>query len=159
DLYVRRLLSRGTAVAEDQERMKNELRDRLDRAYALAKESRPRQSIVTLGGVWKGFTRAGTDWSARTAVSADLIRKVAEASTSVPPDSPVHPKHRGLPRARGEMGQGKVPVDWGAAEALARGTLVIEGTPVRFVGQDAQRGPFSHRHACLHDYNTGQKWY
>jgi 2-oxoglutarate dehydrogenase E1 component len=159
DLYLRRLQAAGKAGPEDLERMRTELRERLDRAYAQAKESRPRQSIVTLGGIWKGFTRAGTDWSAKTAVEADVIRRIAEAITRVPPDFAVHPKLKGLLQARLEMGQGKTPIDWGTAEAFALGTLVLAGTPVRFVGQDAQRGTFSHRHACLHDYNDGKKWY
>src|SRR5262249_54017652 len=49
-------------------------------------------------------------------------------------------------------------IDWGTAEMLALGSLLLEGTPVRFVGQDVERGTFSHRHAVLHDYNTGQTY-
>ncbi len=57
------------------------------------------------------------------------------------------------------MSVGKAPIDWGGGEMLALGSLVLEGTPVRFVGQDSQRGTFSHRHACLHDTETGEKYY
>ena len=46
-------------------------------------------------------------------------------------------------------------IDWGCAEMLAIGSLLLEGTPVRFTGQDVERGTFSHRHAVLHDYNNG----
>ena len=49
-------------------------------------------------------------------------------------------------------------IDWGNAEMLALGSLLLDGTPVRFTGQDAQRGTFSHRHAVLNDYKTGQKY-
>jgi len=47
------------------------------------------------------------------------------------------------------------PIDWGCGEALAFGSLVLEGTAVRVTGQDTGRGTFSHRHAVLYDYNDG----
>jgi len=49
-------------------------------------------------------------------------------------------------------------IDWGCGEMLALGTMLLEGTPVRFTGQDVQRGTFSHRHAVLHDYNNGRTY-
>ena len=71
----------------------------------------------------------------------------------------VHPKLRKLLSTRRDMCQGHAPIDWGCAEMLALGSLLLDGTPIRFVGQDVQRGTFSHRHACLHDYNTGTKYF
>ncbi len=53
------------------------------------------------------------------------------------------------------MAEGKRPLDWGSAEALAFGTLLTEGRPLRISGQDVRRGTFSHRHAVLYDYNDG----
>lgn len=52
-----------------------------------------------------------------------------------------------------ETGQG---IDWGTAEALAVGSLLLEGSPVRLSGQDSGRGTFSHRHARLIDQKTGE---
>src|SRR6185436_6701833 len=156
---AQRLVEEGKLTEADIERMRTELREKLDRAYAQAKESRPRQTIVTLGGLWKGFQRAGADWTAKTAIAPEIVKKVSEGVTRVPADFNLHPKLKPLLQARREMGEGKIGIDWGMAEALALGSMVLEGTPVRFVGQDAQRGTFSHRHACLHDYETGKKWY
>src|SRR5947207_10694068 len=107
--------------------MKAELREKLDRAYAQAKESRPRQSIVTLGGLWKGFQRAGADWSAKTAISPEVVKKVSDGVTRVPADFTIHPKLKPLLQARKEMGEGKHGVEWGMAEALAVGSLVLAG--------------------------------
>jgi 2-oxoglutarate dehydrogenase E1 component len=59
---------------------------------------------------------------------------------------------------RAEMAEGRRPVDWGTAEALAFATLLQDGTPIRFAGQDARRGTFNHRHALLVDYETAQEW-
>jgi 2-oxoglutarate dehydrogenase E1 component len=69
----------------------------------------------------------------------------------------LHPKvEKGLER-RLEMGLGKAPVDWGAAEALAFGSLLLSGTPVRFAGQDSRRGTFNQRHAVWIDQENGSE--
>jgi 2-oxoglutarate dehydrogenase E1 component len=49
-------------------------------------------------------------------------------------------------------------VDWATAEALAFGSLVVEGTPVRLMGEDSRRGTFSQRHSTLIDYNNERRW-
>jgi len=82
-----------------------------------------------------------------------------KASARFPRISPSIPSSSAILAARADAYRGKRPLDWAAAEALALGSLLIEGTPIRFVGQDVQRGTFSHRHASLHDYNTGAKYY
>ena len=50
------------------------------------------------------------------------------------------------------------PVDWGTGEALAFGSLLLDGTPVRLSGQDSRRGTFSQRHSVVYDYDTGQPY-
>src|SRR5258706_824004 len=81
DKYAGRLIEEGKLTESDVERLKSELREKLDRAYAQAKESRPRQSVVTLGGLWKGFQRAGADWSAKTAIAPEVVKKVTDGVT------------------------------------------------------------------------------
>src|SRR5207253_641926 len=71
--------------------------------------------------------------------------------TSYPSDFHIHPKINKLLEQRAEMGVGKRPVDYGMAESLAFGSLLKQGTPVRFSGQDSQRGTFNQRHAVLVD--------
>ena len=56
------------------------------------------------------------------------------------------------------MAEGALPLDWGTAEALAFGSLVLEGTPIRVSGQDSSRGTFSQRHAVFHDTATAETW-
>lgn len=56
------------------------------------------------------------------------------------------------------MGQGKLPLDWGCAETLAYASLLEEGYPIRLSGQDSARGTFAHRHAVLHEQNTGETY-
>ena len=69
--------------------------------------------------------------------------------------------HSGLKRiikAKQESLDTRSGIDWGTAEALAFGTLLLEGIHVRLSGQDVERGTFSHRHALLHDQKTGERY-
>ncbi|MGE5612523.1 MAG: 2-oxoglutarate dehydrogenase E1 component [Bacillota bacterium] len=159
DLYQQQLEAEGKITTEDVKRMKDELRERLDKAQAIAKASRPPTPVVALQGLWTGMTKGGTDGSVTTAISETMLQRIAEGATRLPADFAIHPKLKRLIQARREMGFGRSPIDWGGAEMFALGSLVLEGTPVRFVGQDTQRGTFSHRHACLHDYTNGRKYY
>jgi 2-oxoglutarate dehydrogenase E1 component len=161
ELYAQKLIDRGVITPAEFEEMKEKARGRFDAALARAQEDRPKQAVTSFGGVWKGMTKSGpgVDVVGKTEVPLELIRKVGERTTTFPADFTPHPKLAKLYAARRDMALGKLPVDWGCGEMLALGTLLLEGTPIRFVGQDAQRGTFSHRHACLHDYNTGRKFY
>jgi multifunctional 2-oxoglutarate metabolism enzyme len=92
-----------------------------------------------------------------TGVDGAVIRGIAAATTSVPEGFTVHPKLVRQFAARNEQVAGGV-IDWSLAEALAIGSLVLEGTDVRLVGQDTRRGTFSQRHAALTDYETGAQF-
>jgi 2-oxoglutarate dehydrogenase E1 component len=160
DIYAKQLIDEGIVTAEAVDLMKTEARRRLDEALTHARESQPTAIPlpISFGGVWKGYSRSGSDWSAVTKVSTEILQRVGEGATRVPEGFVVHPKLKPLLEKRREMSLGKAPIDWGGAEMLALGSLLLEGTPVRFVGQDTQRGTFSHRHAALRDYNTGEKF-
>jgi 2-oxoglutarate dehydrogenase E1 component len=160
ELYAQRLIAEGKITQAEFDQMKAAARQRFDKALERAQEDRPKQAVTAFGGIWKGMTKAGADWSAKTEISPELIRKIGERATSVPADFNVNPKiQKNVLDTRRAMSQGKLPVDWGCAEMFALGSLLLEGTPIRFVGQDAQRGTFSHRHACLHDVVNGRKHY
>jgi 2-oxoglutarate dehydrogenase E1 component len=90
-----------------------------------------------------------------TAVSAELLRAVTRGLTSLPPGFTVNPKLRRLLDERALLLDGTARLDWAFAEALAFGTLLAEGTPVRLSGQDSGRGTFSQRHAVLYDASSG----
>jgi 2-oxoglutarate dehydrogenase E1 component len=155
-LYAQRLLDEGVVTQQDLDQMKQTVMARLDGARKLAEEVRPRAKLPGFGGVWKGQGRAGADWSAKTAVTREVLRHIADAQAAVPEGFTVHPKLVRLLGARQEMVKTGVGIDWGAGEMLAIGSLLLEGVPVRLTGQDTERGTFSHRHAVLHDYNDGR---
>ncbi len=93
-----------------------------------------------------------------TGVDQQTLRRIAHAITTVPRGFNLNPKIVGLLARRAKMVEGAAAVDWGMAEALAFGSLLIEGTPVRLSGQDTVRGTFSHRHAAFTDTLTGVEW-
>src|SRR5918992_1652739 len=92
-----------------------------------------------------------------TKVAAPVLRALNEQLLEVPEGFTVHPKlARQLDRRVEALDQDEI--DWGHAEALAFGSLVVEGVPVRLTGQDTERGTFSHRHLVLHDLHTGEQY-
>ncbi len=93
-----------------------------------------------------------------TALPAEFLVALNEQLLAWPEGFAVHPKlTRQLERRRQDI---STPggIDWGHAEALAMGSLLLEGVPIRLTGQDTERGTFSHRHFVLHDVKTGDTW-
>ena len=88
----------------------------------------------------------------------EMLRRVALRLSTVPENFRLHPKLINFMAKRRELVDGNPEIDWSFAEALAFGTLVYEGTPVRLSGQDCARGTFSQRHAVLSDLETGMQY-
>ncbi len=93
-----------------------------------------------------------------TALPAAFLMALNEELLTWPDGFAAHPKlARQLERRRKDI-SAPAGIDWGHAEALAMGSLLLEGIPIRLTGQDSERGTFSHRHFVLHDVNTGERW-
>ncbi len=95
-----------------------------------------------------------------TAVPLERLAALNESLSQVPPGFTVHKKlERGRERRKTMFANPDEPtIDWSAAEELAPASVLADGIPVRFTGEDAERGTFSHRHAVLHDAATGDKY-
>ena len=92
-----------------------------------------------------------------TGVPHGQLEQIVDALVSVPPGFAVHPKlQRIIGNRRQQFAEDRI--DWSLAEALAFGSLLLEGTPVRLAGQDTRRGTFSQRHAVLVDHETEQEY-
>src|SRR5271168_3364490 len=89
-----------------------------------------------------------------TGLTREYLAELTDGLVRVPAGFHLHPKIGKLLEQRAEMGHGKRALDYGFAEALALGSLLLEGTPVRLTGQDTQRGTFNQRHAVLIDTQT-----
>ncbi len=142
--YAERLkIAEGRVTEEALEEMKKEVIQRLDIGWDLSENVKPRQKVPSFGGVWKGLGRAPrnpADWNgAKTQVPRETLKKIAETIKTIPADFTVHPKLRcRILEGRYEMVQTGKNIDWGCAEMLAMGSLLLEEHNVRLTGQDVE---------------------
>ena len=138
------------------EAVRKEYEEEQTKARALKKIPRLRQ----LPDYWAPYShgRYKPEYEVPTGLAREALAEITDSLVRVPADFHVHPKILKLLEQRTEMGHGKRPVDYGFAEALAFGSLLLEGTPVRLTGQDSQRGTFNQRHAVLIDTETEREY-
>jgi len=138
------------------EAVKKEYEEEQRRAQKLTKTPHLRK----LPDYWSPYNYGKYDpaFEVDTGLSRERIGEIASRLVRVPPGFHVHHKIVKLLEQRSEMGQGQRAVDFGFAEILAYGSLVLGGNPVRLTGQDSQRGTFNQRHAVLVDNKTEQEY-
>ena len=157
-LYTKRLADTGVLDEAQVSELREHRRAALAAAQATARSAKPHQQVFVFGGAWRGFGWAGDDWSADTGVAAEQLQAIADGLVRWPSDFTPHPRLAKLLEERAERVRRAEAIDWGTAELLAYGSLLLEGTPVRLTGQDSVRGTFSHRHAALVDAKDGRSW-
>ena len=161
EIYNKELISRGDIDAELAKKMdtafRNELQDRLN----LVKQKPLPYKFLPLEKEWQSLRRsnpADFDRSPDTAIKQSVVDKVGKALITVPEGfKPLRQIEKQL-KQREDMFFKTKQLNWAAAELLAYGSLLVEGKPVRFSGQDVQRGTFSHRHSVLHDMETNEPY-
>src|SRR5579859_667966 len=118
-----------------------------------ATKMKQRPVLRQLPAYWNNYQggRFKPEYEVETGISADEAASISDKLASYPKDFHIHPKIKKLLEQRSEMGHGKRPVDYGMAEAIAFGSLLVQGTPVRLTGQDCKRGTFNQRHSVLLD--------
>ena len=144
------------AISADPAETVEQVRREYEAAQKQARAMKKNPVLRELPAYWSGYKRGCYDaaYEVDTGVSADELGEVAEALTRYPEGFAIHPKVKRLLEQRAEMGRGARPVDYAMAEALAFGTLLRRGTPVRLAGQDTRRGTFNQRHSVLVDVET-----
>jgi 2-oxoglutarate dehydrogenase E1 component len=118
-----------------------------------------RRGMEGFGGRWRGLQRQYSHAVVETGAAGLHLDIVADAFVNLPTGFTLHPQLVKVMHGRHEAVRQRKTVDWATAEALAFGTLLLEGIPVRLSGQDSRRGTFSQRHAVLVDYHTGAEYY
>jgi 2-oxoglutarate dehydrogenase E1 component len=158
-VYAEQLVTEGTLTAEDAEGYVTHWYNVLQEAYDTADSYKPNEADW-LEGVWSGLSKPGGHGPRRgdTGVSADMLREVGTALTTLPDDFKPHRKIQRLLDQKQQIIDSGENVDWATAEALAFGTLLVEGHPVRLSGQDSARGTFSQRHAALIDQRDERRY-
>jgi 2-oxoglutarate dehydrogenase E1 component len=159
EVYAERLIAEAVVTPADVQAMDTQLREKLDHALEAATNFKPNKADW-LEGKWAGMTMAPgeEDRKGATAVDLDELKKVGLALSEPPRNFDLNRKiARQLQDKRRMIEQG-VDIDWATGEALAWGTLLAEGTPVRLSGQDSGRGTFSQRHSVLVNQTTEAKY-
>lgn len=158
--YLDHLLSMNGMSRLEADAISEDRHQQLTREFELAKSQPFVHDLQSLTGIWQGYFGGPepTDLNAQTHIAPELATEVLEKTSKVPTGFHVNKKIARVLEDRREMATGKTRLDWAAGEALAFGTLSIEGHPLRLSGQDVERGTFSHRHAVLHDVDNNAKY-
>jgi 2-oxoglutarate dehydrogenase E1 component len=159
EIYAAKLEAEGVVTAEEVAALDEALREKLDKALEAASNYKPNKADW-LEGKWAGITVAPgeEDRKGVTAVELDRLKAVGHAISEAPKNFELNRKIvRQLQEKRKTIDTGE-NIDWATGEALAFGTLLAEGTPVRLSGQDSGRGTFSQRHSVLVDQATEAKY-
>ncbi len=154
EAYLEHLLKLGGVSESDAERIARRRTELLEKELTAARsESYTPRSNTSLQGIWAGYVggKEKPEYEVDTTVPRDRLATLLEAQARVPESFHPHPKIKKLLKLRREMAAGKRPLDWATAEALAFGSLAVEGHRIRMSGQDCERGTFSQRHSVLHD--------
>jgi 2-oxoglutarate dehydrogenase E1 component len=158
-IYGNQLIQEGVLRKEEFQNEKDNFKKFLDTEFETSKSYIPNQ-IDWFTGSWSKFTtEIGSDRRGVTGVDLDLIHQAGEKICNLPANLNSHSTIKRLFEAKKKMFETGKGFDWATAESLAFGTLLLEGYPVRFVGQDSSRGTFSQRHAGVLDQDTGEKYY
>ncbi|MDQ4070024.1 MAG: multifunctional oxoglutarate decarboxylase/oxoglutarate dehydrogenase thiamine pyrophosphate-binding subunit/dihydrolipoyllysine-residue succinyltransferase subunit, partial [Actinomycetota bacterium] len=156
-LYTETLVRRGDITLEEAERALDDFLARMQLAFDETRHSAPPQVPEAQAADTVPPPAPALFLPVETGVERAVLDRVVAAMDDTPPGFAVHPKlARTLQARRRLYDQGEV--DWSMAEALAFGSLLVEGTDVRLSGQDSRRGTFSQRHQVLVDYETGAEW-
>ena len=172
--YLDHLLQLGEVTREEADDIAAKRREALEKELSQSQKEISGDSVKTDTQILQNSSGNGARGAARpafvggpeptgeemqTAISREKLSAMLESLSQVPEKFHPHPKLKKFLQGREQMAKGEVPLDWSAAEALALGSLAAQDIRIRMSGQDSERGTFSHRHAVLHDYETGEKYF
>ena len=153
-IYADKLIAEGLITAEEADAEVARFQAQLEADFEAANSYKPNKADW-LEGAWTGLeAKRGEYIRGETAVEMNALRDIGRILTEVPEGFEANRKIQRQVKAKRnsiEKGEG---IDWATAEALAWGSLLMEGTPIRLSGQDCQRGTFSQRHAVWSDQKT-----
>ncbi|MFN2451859.1 MAG: multifunctional oxoglutarate decarboxylase/oxoglutarate dehydrogenase thiamine pyrophosphate-binding subunit/dihydrolipoyllysine-residue succinyltransferase subunit, partial [Candidatus Dormibacteria bacterium] len=156
ELFAAQLIGEGLLTSAEAEEMSEKYIERVREAH-----QRVKQTLASVNTETEPVTTSSSnqtvDEQVRTAVNADTLSTLNEQLIRVPEGFTMSPKLRKqLDRRPAALTGGAI--DWSTAEALAFGSLLLQGRPIRMTGQDTERGTFSQRHLVFHDADNGSEW-
>jgi 2-oxoglutarate dehydrogenase E1 component len=158
ELYAKRLVAESTLAASEVEHMVGDYNARLDSEFEASKTHKPDRADW-LQSVWTGFEVAPKSYRrGDTGVAKEALLEVGHALSTIPDGFNAHKTIVRQMQNKARMFETGEGIDWATAEALAFGTLMKEGYPVRLSGQDSGRGTFSQRHSVLIDQESENRY-
>ncbi|MCW2833861.1 MAG: 2-oxoglutarate dehydrogenase component, partial [Nocardioides sp.] len=152
-LYTESLIGRGDITVEEAEQVLKDYQQQLERVFTEVREASSQPSEWTTVPDYPD--KPAGEFT--TAVTPEVLKRIADAYTSPPEGFTVHPKVMPqLQRRASAIVDG--PIDWGTGEILAFGSLLMDGRPVRLAGQDSRRGTFVSRFATIIDRTNADEW-
>ena len=154
DIFFGHLVKFGDITPDEVRAFRAKFEERLNNALQKSKVST--KTIVP--AIRKSLACPDLLNPVETAVPLEKLREIGAAITKEPENIELNPKIKRWLQSRHDMIEGKAPLDWSTAEALAFGSLLETGFPVRLSGQDSRRGTFTQRHSVLYDVNTRERY-
>jgi 2-oxoglutarate dehydrogenase E1 component len=156
DLYRQQLAQEGISLPEAEE---DAFKAMLAAAQMRGKKEEPHSPEDRFGAAWTGFVQPKAETLFEpfdSSAKESVLRTVAEKTSALPAGFHLHPKLAKWMQSRQAFSG---PIDWGMAENLAFGSLLLQNVPVRLSGEDSRRGTFSQRHAVLVDNEDGSLYF
>ena len=161
ELYARQLVKEGVFTGEEADGVITAFHGKLEKDFEASSAYKPNKADW-LEGVWKGLVQSAGDEELHEFDTSSPMETLTEVGMAIsrPPDNfNVNRKILRQLEAKRKMIEEGQHIDWATAEALAFGTLMVEGTAVRLSGQDSGRGTFSHRHCVIIDQETEDPYF
>ena len=158
-LYSERLVKDGLIPEGEVEDMKAAFQAKMNEEFEAGKDYKPNKADW-LDGRWSHLDRRGEEYQrGETSISAQTLADIGTALSRVPDGFPLHKTVARMLETKKKMFAAGEGFDWATGEALAFGSLLCEGFPVRLSGQDCTRGTFSQRHSGLINQDTEERYY
>jgi len=158
-LYTERLIRDGLIPEGEIDDMKAAFQSFLHEEFEVGKNYKPNKADW-LDGRWSHMDKVGENYQrGETAIPKKTMKEVGASLTRVPDGYPVHKTVTRLLDTKANMFKSGTGFDWATAEALAFGSLLTEGFPVRLSGQDCARGTFSQRHSAIVNQDTEERYF
>lgn len=160
NLYASRLIAEGVISEGEFEKMKADWRANLETEFEIGQSYKPNKADW-LDGAWSGLRSADNQDEQRrgkTSVPMKQLKEIGRKIATIPDGFRAHKTIQRFMDNRMQMVETGEGIDWAMGEALAFGTLCVEGTKIRLSGQDCERGTFSQRHSVLYDQETEDRY-
>ncbi len=154
ELYAEQLAAGNVVSAEQSKAMTDAYRKKLDDGEIVGESATPDDGLPHID--WHHFHDSDISQPVVTGIAANELTALASRLNTLPANAKLHSRVAKVYEDRLKMGEGALRLDWGFAETLAYASLIREGFKLRLVGQDSGRGTFFHRHAIVHDQDTGE---